>query len=91
MAKGKVPENTLIVNFTTAIGCPAWNECLVKHACYARQTEKGKPSVYDGNDRFYGAKADIKVKIEPILLDPNMVVSVDGSSVIVSFDKINRP
>lgn len=47
----KVPENTLIVNFTTAIGCPAWNECLVKHACYARQTEKGKPSVYDGNDR----------------------------------------
>jgi hypothetical protein len=47
----KVPENTLIVNFTTAIGCPAWNECLVKHACYARQTEKAKPSVYDGNDR----------------------------------------
>lgn len=47
----KIPENTLIINFTTAIGCPAWNECLVKHACYARQTEKGKPSVYDGNDR----------------------------------------
>ena len=47
----KVPENTLIVNFTTAIGCPAWNECLVKHACYARQTEKGKPTVFDGNER----------------------------------------
>lgn len=47
----KVPENTLIINFTTAIGCPAWNECLVKHACYARQTEKGKPAVYDGNER----------------------------------------
>lgn len=47
----KIPENTLIVNFTTAIGCPAWNECLVKHACYARQTEKGKPSVFDGNER----------------------------------------
>lgn len=48
---GKLPKNTLIINFTTAIGCPAWNECLVKHACYARQTEKRTPSVYDGNDR----------------------------------------
>ena len=47
----KLPENTLIINFTTAIGCPAWNECLVKHACYARATEKRTPSVYDGNDK----------------------------------------
>lgn len=46
----KLPDNTLIVNFTSAIGCPAWNECLVKHACYARQVEKKAPSVYDGNE-----------------------------------------
>jgi hypothetical protein len=47
---GKLPDNTLIVNFTSAIGCPAWNECLVKHACYARQVEKKGPAVYDGNE-----------------------------------------
>lgn len=47
----KVPENTLIINFTSAIGCPAWNECLVKHACYARQGEKGKPTVWDSNEK----------------------------------------
>lgn len=33
--------NTLIVNFASALGCPAWNNCIVKHACYARSDEKG--------------------------------------------------
>lgn len=47
----KIPTTTLIVNFDSAIGCPAWNECLVKHACYARNTEKGKPTVYVSNKK----------------------------------------
>lgn len=29
----------LLINFTSAYRCPAWNECLVKHACYARSGE----------------------------------------------------
>lgn len=29
----------LMINFTSAFKCPAWNECLVKHACYARAGE----------------------------------------------------
>ena len=29
----------LMINFTSAYKCPAWNECLVKHACYARAGE----------------------------------------------------
>lgn len=37
---GKVPTDTLIVNFTSSFRCPAWNECLVKHACYARADQK---------------------------------------------------
>lgn len=32
----KLPEDTLVINFTTAHRCPAWNECLVGYACYAR-------------------------------------------------------
>jgi hypothetical protein len=31
--------DALMINFTSAYRCPAWNECLVKHACYARAGE----------------------------------------------------
>lgn len=51
-AKGNAKlEKTLIVNFTAAWKCPAWNECLVKHACYARSGEKTHRQVYDSNER----------------------------------------
>ena len=36
----KLPPSTLVINFNSAIRCPAWNECLVKYACYARSGEK---------------------------------------------------
>lgn len=46
----KLPNSTLIINFDSAIGCPTWNECLVKHACYARQGEKRNPNtMYQSN------------------------------------------
>ena len=32
-------KDALLINFTSAFRCPAWNECLVKHACYARSGE----------------------------------------------------
>ncbi len=50
---GKLPKNTLIVNFTSALRCPAWNECLVKHACYARAGEKPHSSVLRANTNRY--------------------------------------
>lgn len=34
-------KKTLIVNFASATGCPAWKECIVRHACYARSIERG--------------------------------------------------
>ena len=46
----KLPDDTLIINFTSALNCPAWNECLVKHACYARIGEKRKPTQFRGNE-----------------------------------------
>lgn len=50
LGNNKLPSNTLIVNFTSAHGCPAWNECLVKHACYARGTERFRDNVYRANE-----------------------------------------
>lgn len=35
----KKVKDALLINFTSAFRCPAWNECLLKHACYARNTE----------------------------------------------------
>ena len=45
----KLPNSTLIINFDSAVGCPAWNECIVKHACYARGTERIRDTVYQAN------------------------------------------
>ena len=38
LGNSKVTD-ALMINFTSAYRCPAWNECLVKHACYARVGE----------------------------------------------------
>ena len=47
----KIANDTLIVNFTAATRCPAWNECLLKDACYARVGELGHPDTRDKNNR----------------------------------------
>ena len=47
----KVPEDTLIVNFSSALMCPAWNECLLKDVCYARNTEKHYFNTFKRNQR----------------------------------------
>lgn len=48
----KLPSSSLIVNFTSAHRCPAWNECLVKYACYARTSEHGYKSLFAKNKRL---------------------------------------
>lgn len=45
----KLPSDTLIINFSSAQRCAAWNECIVKHACYARGTEHFRQNVRDAN------------------------------------------
>ena len=47
----KIDEDTLIINFSAALRCPAWNECLLKDACYARTTEKNYDNTFDRNLR----------------------------------------
>ena len=32
-------KDALLINFTSAFRCPACNECLLKHSCYARNSE----------------------------------------------------
>lgn len=44
-------KKTLIINFTSAFGCPAWNNCLLKHGCYARNTENLHANVSDSNEK----------------------------------------
>ena len=47
----KISDDTLIVNFAAALRCPAWNECLLKDACYARTTEKNYDNTLNRNMR----------------------------------------
>lgn len=47
----KKVKNAMIINFTSAFRCPAWNDCLVKHACYARSGEMQHNNVKHANDR----------------------------------------
>lgn len=67
----KLPENTLIINFTSALNCPAWNECLVKHACYARSGEKRNPSTFRGNENrsLYWLTTEHDEKLMALMMD----------------------
>ena len=44
-------KSALIINFASAFRCPAWNFCLVKHACYARGSELNRYIVKQSNDK----------------------------------------
>lgn len=44
-------KNALIINFTSGLRCPAWDDCLVKHACYARSGEIQHTNAKMANDR----------------------------------------
>lgn len=47
----KVADDTVIINFEAALRCPAWNRCLLKDACYARNTEKNYDNTLNRNLR----------------------------------------
>jgi len=50
----KLPKDTLVINFTSAHRCPAWNDCLVKYACYARTSEHGySKTLYVKNKKLH--------------------------------------
>ena len=45
----KIHDDTLIINFEAAVRCPAWNECIMKDACYAKASEVGYDSALSSN------------------------------------------
>lgn len=47
----KIDDRTVIINFAAALRCPAWNRCLLKDACYARNTEKNYDNTLNRNLR----------------------------------------
>ena len=47
----KIDDRTVIINFEAALRCPAWNRCLLKDACYARNTEKNYDPTLNRNLR----------------------------------------
>ena len=52
LGNNKLPSDTLVINFTSAHRCPAWNDCVVKYACYARGSEHGYNLLYKKNTRL---------------------------------------
>ena len=49
----KLPNDTLVINFTTAHRCPAWKECLVGYACYARGSEHNYEGLHKKNSNLH--------------------------------------
>ena len=49
----KLPNDTLVINFTSAHKCPAWSECLVGYACYARGSEHNYPGLLKKNNNLH--------------------------------------
>lgn len=61
----KLPNDTLVINFTSAHRCPAWNDCLVRNACYARSSEHGYKDLFAKNKNinmmWEGSKYDQRI------------------------------
>ena len=61
----KLHEDTVVINFTSAHRCPAWNECLVSNACYARASEHGYGDLFRKNKNvnmmWEGSKYDSRI------------------------------
>ena len=53
MGNAKLPDDTLVINFTSAHRCPAWNECLVGYACYARGSEHNYEGLHQKNTNLH--------------------------------------
>ena len=49
----KLPKDTLVINFTTAHRCPAWKDCLVGYACYARGSEHNYEGLHKKNSNLH--------------------------------------
>ena len=49
----KLPNDTLVINFTTAHRCPAWKDCLVGYACYARGSEHNYEGLHKKNSNLH--------------------------------------
>jgi len=45
----KIADDTLVVNFQAAMRCPAWNECIMKDACYAKVSEVNYDNTLNSN------------------------------------------
>lgn len=52
LGNNKLSKDTLIINFTSAHRCPAWNECLLKNSCYAKATEHGYTDAFGKNKKM---------------------------------------
>lgn len=45
----KISNDTLIVNFQAAMRCPAWQQCIMKDACYAKVSEMNYDNTLNSN------------------------------------------
>ena len=78
--------DALMINFTSAYRCPAWGECLVKHACYARAGEgRHYNNVKPSNDRKH-------LMWEACQDDPKLTKMVYDllKAYVVDWDKVSK-
>ncbi len=96
----KLADDTLVINFTSAHRCPAWNDCLVKNACYAKASEHGYKDLFAKNKNvnmmWEGSKYDqrimdaLKAVIRSYLIDHQKVYSMMNATAQPTSGKVNR-
>lgn len=96
----KLADDTLVINFTSAHRCPAWNDCLVKNACYAKASEHGYKDLFAKNKNvnmmWEGSKYDqrimdaLKAVIRSYLIDHQKVYSMMKRTTSTMNKKSNR-
>lgn len=81
----KKVKDALMINFTSAFRCPAWNECLVRHACYARSGELQHNNAKLSNDKKH-------LMWESAHEDPQMMGLIENllKAYVVDYNGLNK-
>ena len=81
----KLADDTLVINFTSAHRCPAWDNCLVKNACYAKASEHGYKDLFAKNK-------NVNMMWEGSRYDPRIMDALKAviRSYLINYQKVGQ-
>ena len=89
----KIANDTLVVNFQAAMRCPAWNECIMKDACYAKVSEVNYDNTLNSNLKkgFIWEQTRTDEGLMKLMSSLIRACMINYQRAIQEFEKANKP